>query len=42
MKRFLQCFLFLVSLNAIAQTQAGTLIVLNASQNEIVVAADKY
>jgi len=33
-------FFLFASLNAIAQTQSGTLIVLNASQDEIVVAAD--
>jgi hypothetical protein len=40
MKLFFHCVFFLASLTAAAQKESGTLIVLNASQNEIVVAAD--
>jgi hypothetical protein len=40
MKLLFQSVLLVLSLNAVAQTESGTLIVLNASQDEIAVAAD--
>jgi hypothetical protein len=40
MKLLFQSLVFVFSLNAVAQTESGSLIIVNASQDEIVVAAD--